>query len=79
MMIERDLARWMAVHSAPGEAVVLAPPDETISMYYYGGVRGVATLGWENRDGLGRRSESSAPPAPTKPMSWWRGAESPTL
>ena len=53
MMIERDLARWMAMHSAPGEAVVLAPPDETISMYYYGGVRGVATLGWENRDGLG--------------------------
>ncbi len=52
MMVERDLAQWMAVHSVPGEAVVLAPPDETISLYYYGGVRGVATLGWENRDGL---------------------------
>jgi len=52
-LIERDLARWMAAHAGAGGAVVLAPPNETNTMFYYAGVRGVATLGWENRDGLG--------------------------
>jgi hypothetical protein len=52
-LIERDLARWLAMHAGAGGAVALAPPNETITMYYYGGVRGLATLGWENQDGLG--------------------------
>jgi hypothetical protein len=52
-LIERDLARWLAMHAGAGGAIALAPPNETITMYYYGGVRGLATLGWENQDGLG--------------------------
>jgi len=50
-LIERDLARWMAIHAGASGTVILAPPDETPVMYYYGGVRGLATLGWENQDG----------------------------
>ncbi|HEX3728589.1 MAG TPA: hypothetical protein VHV47_02205 [Opitutaceae bacterium] len=51
-LIERDLARWMDTHADPGGAVVLAPPDLSTSLYYYGGIRGLATLAWDNRDGL---------------------------
>lgn len=51
-LIERDLARWLVLHAPPGGSVVLAPTDATIALYYYGGVRGLGTLDWENRDGL---------------------------
>jgi hypothetical protein len=51
-LIERDLARWLATHTGPGEAVILAPHNETTTLHYFGGLRGVATLGWENRSGL---------------------------
>jgi hypothetical protein len=50
-LIERDLARWMAIHAGAEGTLVLAPPDETPVMYYYGRMRGLATLGWENQDG----------------------------
>jgi hypothetical protein len=52
-LVERDIARWVAMHAGAAGAVVLAPPNATTAMFYYGGVRGLATLGWENRDGLG--------------------------
>ena len=51
-LIERDLAYWLARHAGPAGGVVLAPPNVTTALYYYGGIRGVATFGWENRDGL---------------------------
>jgi hypothetical protein len=51
-LIERDLARWLAIHVGPRGAVVLAPHNETITLHYYGGLRGLVTLGWENRAGL---------------------------
>jgi hypothetical protein len=51
-LIERDLARWLAIHAGPQGAVVLAPHRETIALHYYGGLRGLVTLGWENRAGL---------------------------
>ena len=53
LMIERDFARWLAAHAGSDGAVVVAPPDETTTLFYYGRVRGLATLGWENRAGLG--------------------------
>jgi len=52
-LIERDLARWLALHAGTAGAVVLAPHNETNTLYYYGGLPGLATLGWENQDGLG--------------------------
>jgi hypothetical protein len=51
-LIERDLARSLATHAGAGGAVILAPHNETITLHYYGGLRGLATLGWENRNGL---------------------------
>jgi hypothetical protein len=51
-LIERDLARWLAIHAGPQGAVILAPHDTATTLFYYGGLRGLATLGWENRAGL---------------------------
>ena len=52
-LVERDLAHWLARHvAAPAQAIVLAPPDLTAALDFYGGLRGVATLSWENKDGL---------------------------
>ncbi len=51
-LVERDLARWLAKHTDPAKAVILAPHNQTATLYYYGGLRGLATLGWENRAGL---------------------------
>jgi hypothetical protein len=51
-LIERDLARWLVLHAPRGGGVVLAPTDVTMALYYYGGVRGLGTLNWDNRDGL---------------------------
>ena len=50
-LLERDLARWLANQSGPG-AVVLAPPDLTASLAFYGGLRGLGSPYWENRDGF---------------------------
>ena len=51
-LIERDLARWLAIHAGPEGAVVLAPPRETTALCYYGGLRGLGTLAWENQEGI---------------------------
>lgn len=51
-LIERDLADWLARHSSPGSVIVLAPPNETTALCYYGGLRGVGSLSWENKDGV---------------------------
>ena len=51
-LIERDLARWLAKHTMTDGAVILAPHNQGFTLHYYGGLRGLATLGWENRNGL---------------------------
>lgn len=51
-LVERDLARWLAIHAGAEQAVILAPHNVTTTLHYYGGLRGLATLGWENRNGL---------------------------
>ena len=51
-LVERDLARWLAVHVGPANGVVLAPHNLTTTLHYYGGLRGLATLNRENLDGL---------------------------
>ena len=74
-LIERDLARWLAKHAGPGGAVVLAPPSETTSLYYYGGLRGLTTLAWENQDGIGAaiRIVSASTPEEAKELIDRRG------
>lgn len=51
-LIERDLAHWLARRVGPNHALILAPHNQTVALNYYGGLPGLATLGWENRDGL---------------------------
>ena len=51
-LIERDMSGWLVQHVGPTGAVVLAPPNATSALHYYGGMRGLGTFGWENRDGL---------------------------
>jgi hypothetical protein len=51
-LVERDMAYWLAQHAGPAGAVVLAPPNETATLYYYGGVRGLASFGWDNSAGF---------------------------
>lgn len=51
-LIERGLAHWLADRTASSDAVMLVPPDQTISMSFHGGFRGLGSSAWENRDGL---------------------------
>ena len=50
-LVERDLAYWLAQHVGETNAIVLAPPNATASLYYYGGIRGLGTFDWESREG----------------------------
>lgn len=52
-VIERDLAQWLAKRTDAAKAVVLSPPNQTTALYYFGGLRGLGTLDWENREGFG--------------------------
>jgi hypothetical protein len=51
-LIERALAHWIADHAGPGGAIILVPPDRTTSWCFHGGLRGLGSANWENRDGL---------------------------
>lgn len=74
-LVERDLARWLASRAGPAGALVLAPHNATVALYYYGGVRGLATQGWENQDGLGAavRVASASTPEEAKELIDRRG------
>ena len=49
-ILERDLAHWLAQRN-PG-AVVLAPPELTSSLWFYGGLRGLTSFDTDNREGF---------------------------
>lgn len=51
-LYERALAHWIADHAGPDGATALVPPLRTSSFCFYGGLRGLGTQNWENRDGL---------------------------
>ena len=51
-LVERDLATWLSQHAGSAGAVVLAPPNMTSTLHYYGGIRGFATFGWDDLDGF---------------------------
>src|SRR5258708_5597386 len=51
-LIETDLAEWLALHGTPGGVVLLAPPNETTALCYYGGMRGLGSLSRENKSGV---------------------------
>lgn len=74
-LIERDLARWLAKHAGPAGATVLAPPNETTTLYYYNGLRGLGTLARENEAGIGAaiRMVSASTPEEAKELIDRRG------
>ncbi len=51
-LIERDLAGWLALHADPAGVVLLAPPNESTALCYYGGMRGLGSLSRENKAGV---------------------------
>ncbi|HXQ80600.1 MAG TPA: hypothetical protein VN775_04755 [Opitutaceae bacterium] len=69
-LVERDLADWLALHAGGRAAVVLAPSNETVTLYYYGGLRGLATLGWENREGFGAAVRIAGASTPEEAREW---------
>lgn len=74
-LVERDLARWLSLHVGPHGGVVLAPHNQAITLYYYGGLRGLATLSKENAEGLGAavRIMSASTPEEAKELIEGRG------
>jgi hypothetical protein len=50
-LMERELAHWLAKRVATEGALVLSPPTTTSALYYFGGLKGLATLDWANQDG----------------------------
>ena len=52
-LIERHLAHWLARRTAEAGAVVFAPPHETTTLCYFGGLRGVGTFAPDNGIGFG--------------------------
>ncbi|HUJ43133.1 MAG TPA: hypothetical protein VLW52_05955 [Opitutaceae bacterium] len=51
-LIARDLAHWLAAHAGDEGAVVFAPPRETASLSFYGGLGGIGTFAPDNSEGL---------------------------
>lgn len=48
----RDVARWLRRRAGGEPAIVLSDPTTTTQLAYFGGLRGVGTLYWENLPGL---------------------------
>jgi hypothetical protein len=74
-LIERDMARWLAKRTGSGAGMVLAPPNETTALCYFGGLRGLGTLAWENQEGVGAaiRMVSASTPEEAKELIDHRG------
>ncbi len=51
-LIERHLSQWLAVRSESSGEVVLAPPNVSVSLSYFGGLRGLGTPYPENVEGF---------------------------
>jgi hypothetical protein len=51
-LINRDLAHWLAKHAGGERTVVFAPPRETVSLSFYGGLGGIGTFRADNDEGL---------------------------
>ncbi|MDQ8187281.1 hypothetical protein [Pelagicoccus sp. SDUM812002] len=52
LLIERHLGQWLARRSVKEGSVALAPPEVSVSLAFYGGLRGIGTPYPENEDGF---------------------------
>ncbi|HEY1847571.1 MAG TPA: hypothetical protein VGG37_00130 [Opitutaceae bacterium] len=51
-LVDRHLGHWLALHAGETGAIVFAPPVETASLCFYGGLRGIGTLSPDNVSGF---------------------------
>ena len=51
-LIERDIAMWLRKHSDDDRPIVFAPPRQTLTLAYYGGLRGIGTFAPDNTAGF---------------------------
>jgi hypothetical protein len=51
-LIERDIAHWIADHTAAPGAIVLVAPERTPAFNFFGGLRGLGTPSAENEAGV---------------------------
>ncbi len=51
-LAERDVAHWLRLRSGAGQVTVATGPAPTTMLAYYGSLRGLGTLFWENGEGL---------------------------
>jgi hypothetical protein len=63
-LAERDLAQWLRLRLGRDPAAVVSSPATTTTLIYYGGLRGLGTLYWENREGLEHAAAIFAAPSP---------------
>lgn len=52
-LLERDIAYWLANRAGPEGATILAPPNLTTSLFFHGGLRGIASPYSGNSAGFG--------------------------
>ncbi len=52
-LVDRHLAHWLARRTGEPGVVVFAPPGETTTLCFYGGLRGVGSFDPDNRAGFG--------------------------
>jgi hypothetical protein len=52
-LVDRHLAHWLAKRSGEPGMTVFAPPDETETLSFFGGLRGIGTYSPDNKAGFG--------------------------
>jgi len=74
-LVERDLARWLAAHHSATAPVMLAPNNVDATLHFYGSLRGLGGLSWENEEGVGAaiRIVSASTPEEAKELIDRRG------
>ncbi len=51
-LVEREFSHWLARRSGPDGAIVLAPPNLTVSIFYHGGLKGLGSPYRGNDEGF---------------------------
>ncbi len=72
-LVMRDVAQKLRSRAPDRPLVVLAGPTATTAMIYFGGLHGLGTLYWENRDGL--KAAASIYGAPSLEVAYERVME----
>lgn len=65
-LVVRDLAHYLRRQAGDREIVVLSGPTTTTWLMFYGGIKGVGTLYWENVEGLKSAAAMYAAPNETE-------------